>query len=175
MSKNLITLIALFLFVGVIAPGAMAFSKNSLTMEKCTDCHAVKDGKISRIEEIRATPDEWGVIIDRMARLYGMELDEDERDILLQEICETQILSPEELEKAKTRARANLIRQLASNQGLAAQLAFYEVISGDWRNLFKQLDKIDQVRAEDIQRVAEKYFTTKNRTVGVIETASTKI
>jgi len=91
------------------------------------------------------------------------------------EKLKTELVSPEDLEKAKTRARANLIRQLASNQGLAAELAFYETISGDWRNLFKQLDKIDQVRAEDIQRVAEKYFTTKNRTVGVIETAPTEI
>jgi predicted Zn-dependent peptidase len=91
------------------------------------------------------------------------------------EKLKTEPVSPEELEKAKTRARADLIRQLASNGGLAAQLAFYEVISGDWRNLFKQLDKIEKVTAEDIQRVAEKYFTSKNQTVGVIETAPAKI
>lgn len=86
------------------------------------------------------------------------------------EKLKTEPVSPEELEKAKTRSRAGLIRQLASNRGLAVQLTFYEVITGDWRNLFKQLDKIDQVTAEDIQRVAKKYFTTKNRTVGIIVT-----
>jgi predicted Zn-dependent peptidase len=80
------------------------------------------------------------------------------------------LVSPEELAKAKTRARASLIRQLDSNSGLAAQLTFYEVITGDWRNLFGQLDKIDKVTAEDIQRVAGEYFTTKNRTVGIIKT-----
>ena len=76
-----------------------------------------------------------------------------------------------ELNKAKRRAKAGLIRQLDSNSGLAIELAFYEVITGDWRNLFRQLDKINKVTAEDIQRVAKEYFTKKNRTVGLIETA----
>jgi predicted Zn-dependent peptidase len=81
-------------------------------------------------------------------------------------------VSQEELDKAKTRARAGLIRQLDSNEGLAQQLAFYEALTGDWRNLFQQLDRIDAVTAEDIQRVAHTYFTTKNRTVGLIQTTA---
>jgi predicted Zn-dependent peptidase len=59
---------------------------------------------------------------------------------------------------------------LDSNDGLAAELTFYQVITGDWRNLFRQLDKIGKVTADDIQRVAKEYFISKNRTVGVIET-----
>jgi len=86
------------------------------------------------------------------------------------EKLKTEPVSPEELKKAKTRSRAGLIRQLDSNPELAAELAFYEVVTGDWRNLFVQLDRIDKVTAEDIQRVAKEYFTSKNRTVGVIET-----
>lgn len=86
------------------------------------------------------------------------------------ERLKTELVSPDELAKAKTRARASLIRQLDSNSGLAAQLTYYEVVTGDWRNLFNQLDKIDKVAAEDIRRVAKEFFTTKNRTVGLIET-----
>ena len=81
-------------------------------------------------------------------------------------------VSEQELQKAKTRARAALVRQLDSNSGLAEQLTFYEVLTGDWRNLFQQLERIDRVTAGDIQRVARTYFTTKNRTVGVIETTA---
>jgi len=88
------------------------------------------------------------------------------------ERLKTELVTPEELEKAKTRCRASLIRQLDSNSGLAALSTFYEVVTGDWRNLFKQLDKIEQVTAEDIQRVAKEHFTTKNRTVGVIVTTT---
>ncbi len=86
------------------------------------------------------------------------------------EKLKTEPVLPNELEKAKTRSRADLIRQLDSNNGLAAVLTFYEVVTGDWRNLFKQLDKINKVTAEDILRVAKEYFTKKNRTVGAIQT-----
>ncbi len=88
------------------------------------------------------------------------------------ETLKTEPVSAQELAKAKTRMRAGLIRQLDSDSGLAAELTFYEVVTGDWRNLFKQLDKIEKVTAEDVQRAAQTYFTTKNRTVGVIETAA---
>jgi len=90
------------------------------------------------------------------------------------EKLKTEPVSPEELVKAKTQVRAGLIRLLDSNDGLAAELAFYDVITGDWRNLFEELNKIEQVTAEDIQRVAGEYFTRKNRTVGVIETVQTE-
>lgn len=99
MGKTLLTLMGMLLMLGTGAPGAMAFAKQSLTYQKCVSCHPVKDGKIARVEEIRASPDEWGVIIDRMARLHGMDLNAAERDRLLQEICATQILSPEELDQ----------------------------------------------------------------------------
>jgi predicted Zn-dependent peptidase len=86
------------------------------------------------------------------------------------EKMKTEPVSPEELAKAKAQARANLIRLLSSNDGLASELAYYEVITGDWRNMFEELDKIEKVTAEDIQRVAGEYFTRKNRSVGMIET-----
>jgi predicted Zn-dependent peptidase len=88
------------------------------------------------------------------------------------EKLKTEPALPEELVKAKTRSRADLIRQLDSNSGLAAELTGYEVLTSDWHNLFKQLDKIEKVTAEDVQRVAKTYFVTKNRTVGAIETTA---
>ena len=86
------------------------------------------------------------------------------------ERLKTERVSPQDLEKFKTRSRASVVRALASNRGLARQLTFYEVVTGDWRNLFKQLDAIDRVTDQDIQRVAREYFTSKNSVVGVIET-----
>ncbi len=86
------------------------------------------------------------------------------------ERLKAELVSPEELKKAKTGVRAELIRQLDSNFMLALQLAFFDVLTGDWRNLFRELDKIERVTAEDIQRVAREYFTSKNRSVGIIKT-----
>jgi predicted Zn-dependent peptidase len=37
----------------------------------------------------------------------------------------------------------------------------YEVKTGDWRNLFAQLDAYNAVTAADIQRVAKETFTPK--------------
>ncbi|MBN1803801.1 MAG: insulinase family protein [Sedimentisphaerales bacterium] len=90
------------------------------------------------------------------------------------EKLKTEPVLPEELVKAKTRSRASLIRQLDSNSGLASLLTFYDVVTGDWHNLFKQLDDIDKVTAEDIRRVAKEYFVTRNRTVGIIDTTQTE-
>ena len=70
----------------------------------------------------------------------------------------------------KTRAKADLIRGLADNSGLAQQLAIYQSRYGDWRELFKSVDRIDKVTKADIRRVANLTFTEGNRTVGINET-----
>jgi predicted Zn-dependent peptidase len=80
-------------------------------------------------------------------------------------------ISDDELKMIKTRTKANLIRGLADNEGLATQLATYQTRYGDWRELFKSVDRIDQVTKADIRRVANQIFVDTNRTVGVIENA----
>ncbi len=81
----------------------------------------------------------------------------------------TSDVSDEELAMFKTRSRADLLRGLGSNQGLAEQLAIYQLRYGDWRELFQQLDRIDKVSKADIRRVSNKVFTPKNRTYAMIE------
>ena len=78
-------------------------------------------------------------------------------------------VSKEELDGVKRRARASLLRELDDNLGLAIQLSSMQALTGDWRNLFRQLDKINAVTPEDIQRVAKATFTRTNKTVAVIE------
>ncbi len=85
------------------------------------------------------------------------------------EKLKTEPVSAEDLKAVKTRARANLIRSLADNSGMAGELTYYQAITGDWRNLFKELDKIDAVTAADIQRAAKAVFVNTNRTIGTIE------
>jgi predicted Zn-dependent peptidase len=80
-------------------------------------------------------------------------------------------ISDEELKMVKTRAKANLVRSLDSNDGLAQNLAVYQTLYGDWRELFKSVDRINAVTKADIRRVANQVFIPTNRTVGVIETA----
>ena len=67
----------------------------------------------------------------------------------------TQDVTDDELQMFKTRTKADLMRGLASNEGLAQQLADYQTRYGDWRELFRYLDRVDKVTKADIRRVAE--------------------
>lgn len=80
-------------------------------------------------------------------------------------------ISDEELKMIKTRAKANLIRSLGSNEGLAFALALNQARYDDWRELFRSVDRIEKVSKADIRRVANQTFAPDNRTVGVIEFA----
>ncbi|MGB9406568.1 MAG: pitrilysin family protein [Terracidiphilus sp.] len=94
------------------------------------------------------------------------------RDAIHKEIekLKTADVTDEELAMFKTRARADLLRGLADNQGLANSLAEYQTRYGDWRELFLQLDKVDKVTKADIRRVANQIFVASNRTSAWIET-----
>jgi predicted Zn-dependent peptidase len=78
-------------------------------------------------------------------------------------------VTDEELHMIKTRAKADLIRSLGDNQGLAFQLGTAQSLYGDWREVFRAVDKIDKVSKADLRRVANATFIDSNRTVGMIE------
>ena len=85
------------------------------------------------------------------------------------DLLRTQPISAEELARYKTRAKADLLRGLGDNEGLAMQLAQYQTRYGDWRELFRQLNRVDAVTQADVQRVANKIFLESNRTGARIE------
>ena len=91
------SLASLFVLLALtLADTAFAFEKDSLVWKKCTGCHPSENGHIARIEEIRTTPEEWTVIVDRMHRLYHMRMAPGEMATILKELCATQILEPAE-------------------------------------------------------------------------------
>ena len=94
------------------------------------------------------------------------------RDAIHKEIdkLKTTDVTDEELAMYKTRTRADLLRGLADNQGLANALAEYQTRYGDWRELFLQLDRVDKVTKADIRRVANQVFVASNRTSAEIDT-----
>ena len=81
-------------------------------------------------------------------------------------------ISDEELKMVKTRIRADFIRGLANNQGLSQGFATAQARYGDWRELFRSVDRVDKVTKADIRRIANKVFVDSNRTVGILETAT---
>ena len=88
------------------------------------------------------------------------------------ERLKTEDVTAEELQSVKTRVKAGLLRGLANNSGLALNLATYQTLHGDWRELFREVDRIDKVTAADVKRVAAETFTQPNRTVAKIESTA---
>ena len=78
-------------------------------------------------------------------------------------------ITDDELQMIKVRAKADLIRGLGDNGGLASQLGSAQSLYGDWRDLFRHVDDIGKVTKADIRRVANATFVDNNRTVGIIE------
>jgi predicted Zn-dependent peptidase len=88
------------------------------------------------------------------------------------ERLKTEDITDEEMARFKTRAKADLIRSLDSNEGLAENLANYHTLFGDWRELFRYVDRLDALTKADVRKAATATFVDANRTVGKIETAS---
>lgn len=112
-----------------------------------------------------------------MLVLYGITAPEVDPDQIAAEIhrqleqLQTEPVSAEELDRVKTQAQAGLLRQLDSNSGMAALLAEYEAKTGSWRNIFTELEEIEAVTPDAIQRVAQSTFRPENRTAGTLLSA----
>jgi len=87
------------------------------------------------------------------------------------ERLKTEPITDDELKMVKTRAKADLIRSLDDNSGIATQLAYSQARYGDWREIFRTVERLDKVTKEDVMRVANATFLPTNRTVGMIENA----
>lgn len=82
-------------------------------------------------------------------------------------------VTPAELDRAKTRRRADVIRSVKTNLGLAQKLAAADAQPGGWRRIFTNLEKLQQVTAEEVRTAAGTYLTSDNRTTGRLELQKT--
>jgi len=84
------------------------------------------------------------------------------------ERLQTTEVSPRELQKAKNQLLTAHYNQLKTIAGRARLLGHYDVIFGDYTKTFTIDKEFQAITAADIQRVAKKYFTEKNRTVATL-------
>ena len=107
-----------------------------------------------------------GLFLFYAAPANGHTVDENEKEIYrVIEQAKNEKADDETLKRVKIRLRADLIRKLASNSGLAGEVTTYYANFGDWRKLFTELEDYDRVTSEDVQRVARTYLVKDHRTV----------
>jgi zinc protease len=75
--------------------------------------------------------------------------------------------SEREVQKAKNQVEASFIMGQDSIFFQAEVLGMFEAL-GNWRLKDRYLEAIRKVTPEDVQRIAKKYFTEENRTVGIL-------
>jgi predicted Zn-dependent peptidase len=77
-------------------------------------------------------------------------------------------VSDRDLQKIKNQIETSFLRKLDSNSSLAYWLSYGQSLFGDWRYVTDRIKAYEKVTAEDVRRVARKYFIPKNRTVGIL-------
>ncbi len=82
------------------------------------------------------------------------------------EKLKTEPVEERELQRIKNQIDADQVRRLGSNLGIAFTILMGEIYMGDYKAMFRHLDMIKEVTAEDVMRVSEKNLTERNRTVG---------
>lgn len=80
------------------------------------------------------------------------------------ERIKNELVPVEELEKVKNRLRADNLRHIRSNDGLARSLTYYYSVAGDWRYLTGYDQMIATITPDEIARVARDYLTKENMT-----------
>lgn len=77
-------------------------------------------------------------------------------------------ISPKELEKAKNSVMMGFVSGLKTMSGLAQQLAFNEIMLGDYKRIFTDLPRYEKVTVEDMQNAGRKYLKTSRRNIVIV-------
>ncbi len=96
-----------------------------------------------------------GVDADELKNLIDREIDK----------VKDSVITDEEMQKLKNQVETNYVNQNATDAGIAENLAYYYTIYGNTNAINTELDKLMNVKKEDIKRVADKYLKDNNRVV----------
>ena len=99
----------------------------------------------------------------------GRTAEEGEKTLFEQiDKIKTEPVDPKELQKAKNQLESEFVFGLQSVSDKGEQIGYYQNILGDYTKLFGEANKYQAVTAEDVMRVAKKYFDTNNRNMVVL-------
>lgn len=78
-------------------------------------------------------------------------------------------ISERELQKVKNQKLIEFYGQVETINGKSNNIGTYEVFFGDYKKMFDAPAQYNKVTADDIKRVANKYFLKSNCTVGILK------
>jgi predicted Zn-dependent peptidase len=81
----------------------------------------------------------------------------------------------EEIQKVKNAAISDFFRYMDSNSALADTIGYYELLTGDWRDLFRIYGMMNSVDSKMIQAAIQKYLTKDKITVGYLKDSRTSV
>ena len=76
-----------------------------------------------------------------------------------------QLITQRELKRAQNQFMASFVDGLSTVDSKARALASAEIVSGDYKTLFADLEKYQKVTIDDVRRVAEKYLNPQGRVI----------
>ncbi len=76
-----------------------------------------------------------------------------------------QLITERELKRAQNQFMSSFVDGLSTVDSKARALASAEIVSGDYKTLFTDLEKYQKVTIEDVRRVAEKYLNPQGRVI----------
>ena len=85
------------------------------------------------------------------------------------EKIKTEGITEKELQKIKNQKLMEFYNQIETINGKSNNLGTYEVFFGDYQKMFDATKNFEKVTIGDVQNMAKKYFTKRNRTVGVLK------
>ena len=93
---------------------------------------------------------------------------ENEIHAALEEAMTSKPFTAEELDGYKTRTRATTIAACDDNGQFAGALAESQMVRGDWREVFRDLARVESLTPADLQAALKKVIRRDNRTVAMI-------
>ncbi|MBU4261565.1 MAG: insulinase family protein [Proteobacteria bacterium] len=122
---------------------------------------------VYRVSAAAFTPKDKG-LMEATATLDAAKLPE-AMEAMLEEFFRLKYLrvSEEELNRVKRNLESDFVFNLERAEGQARTLGSFEFLTGDPRE-DEYLIKVRTVSADDVMRVAQKYFTTRNISVGCL-------
>ena len=81
----------------------------------------------------------------------------------------TEGINERELQKVKNQKLIEFYNQVETINGKSNNIGTYEVFFGDYKKMFDAPAQYNKVTADDIKRVANKYFNKSNRTAGILK------